>query len=992
MKPRRAPLARLLGALATLTALARPAPAEAASDPSLKWSTIETPHFRITYHSGIETQAQHVANVCEGIHEKMTKVMGHTPKPKTEVVISDFSESANGSATALPYNALRLLVTAPEDLSPLGDVDDWLYALITHEYTHVLHTDNIHGLPTLVNTVLGKTFAPNQVQPRFILEGVAVHEESKRTSGGRLRNSMWKMFMRTDVLEDNVAPLDQIVSNVRRWPQGNLFYLYGSWFIDWIAETYGEDTIPKISEYYGGQIIPWGINRAMRRATGKTYEELYVEWVGYMRAKYAAEERAIRKKGLREGTRLTFHGQVARYPRWIPKGAWADHQGGLMYYREDAHGRPGLYAVDLKRTADGRVAKTLGTELVARTPSETYASFLPDGGLVFGSLEFHKNVFAYGVLERMAPGEKSVYGTPDGHRERITETGARTDAPTTSPDGRRIVYTVNRGGTRTLHIADLTPEGVVNARPLVPTATLEQAFSPRFSPDGKQIAYGSWVRGGFRDIRIVDLTTGAVREVTRDRAVDGNPSFSADGRLLFFHSDRTGVSNLYAYELETSRTRQITNVRTGAYSPEPSPDGKTLAYIGYTHKGFDLFAIPLDESTWTEAEPHVDDRPEPAPITSAPIPEPWKTRAYNPLETLWPRRYGIQVTPGNFGQAIILSASASDIVGLHTITATTTTEVDKPELQGALSYVYSRLPFDMGLSAFRTITPRGGYQIGPYQPPVVQETAGLASTIVLGKPRTYDASSYTITHSLARVGAEYPMPADKLDPQETPSIPPRGLTSTLHLGYAFTNAERYLWSVGPERGYQLSLAFDLTDPLLGSQYRGFAANGDFTVYYLMPWLRHHSLALHGGAGTSGGQFPGRGGFFVGGFVDLPVIDTLRNILIQGGIVLRGYQPVALAGRSYVLGNAEYRFPIVNLDRGSSTLPFMLNRINGSAFVDYGSAFDDFTSARFKTGVGGELWFDFTLGYVASFTFRAGYARGLASGGIDKVYWVAAFPY
>ena len=34
----------------------------------------------------------------------------------------------------------------------------------------------------------------------------------------------------------------------------------------------------------------------------------------------------------------------------------------------------------------------------------------------------------------------------------------------------------------------------------------------------------------------------------------------------------------------------------------------------------------------------------------------------------------------------------------------------------------------------------------------------------------------------------------------------------------------------------------------------------------------------------------------------------------------------------------------------------------------------------------------TLGYVLGFTFRAGYAKGLASGGIDKMYFVAAVPF
>ncbi|MGH7327967.1 MAG: hypothetical protein ACREJX_06420, partial [Polyangiaceae bacterium] len=175
-------------------------------------------------------------------------------------------------------------------------------------------------------------------------------------------------------------------------------------------------------------------------------------------------------------------------------------------------------------------------------------------------------------------------------------------------------------------------------------------------------------------------------------------------------------------------------------------------------------------------------------------------------------------------------------------------------------------------------------------------------------------------------------------------------------------------------------------------YSGFAASMDFTKYLAMPWLRHHSLALHAGVGTSAGSFPGRGPYYVGGFVDLPVYDTVRNVLIQGGVTLRGYPPVIEAGSSYALMNAEYHFPIVNVDRGFSTLPFFFERINGAVFCDYGSAFNDAATAEFKTGVGAELWFDTTLSYVVGFTFRLGYAKGLASGGLDKVYFVAAVPF
>lgn len=992
-RPQRGPvaLARALAAIAALLVVVLGRPALAAWDPALRFYTIETEHFRVTYHTGLEDVAQHVASTAEGIHGDMTAAMGYAPtKDKTELLLVDSAESANGSASALPYNGIRLLVTAPEDMSPLGDVDDWYVELVTHEYTHILHTDHIRGIPAIVNAVLGKTMAPNQVQPRWILEGYGVFQESARTSAGRLRNSMWDMYMRADVLEDNLATLDQMSNSARRWPQGNLYYLYGSYFIDWIARTYGEEALRKVAHDYGGQIVPWGIQRSIRRATGKTYDELYPLWIESMRRRYRAQAAEVTRAGIRGGTRLTRHGQIARYPRWIPKGAWPEHEGGLLYYRDDQHRRAGLYALDVTRDARGAVlrANDEGAELVARTNTESYASFLPDGGLVFGAADYERNVFLRNDLERMAPGQRSPFGSPDGQRVRLTDPAMRATDPATSPDGRRVVFTRNHAGTRSIHIADLGPDGVTNDRPLVRTAQFEQAFTPRWSPDGAHVAYSVWKRGGHRDIRLVDVRRGSYRDVTSDRAVDGGPSFSADGRWLFFHSDRTGISNVYAFELATGRLKQVTNVLTGAYSPEPSPDGKALAYVGYGKRGFDLYAMPIDEDAWPDAPAYVDAHP-PAPRIAE---RRWEPRPYSPWRTLLPRRYGLEITPGSFGQTAIVTAAGSDIAGLHSVALTSVTALDKPELQGSIGYSYAGLPVDFSAAVSRSITPRGGYALGSYKPVIVQETAGVTTALSYSRPRPYDGSSFAVSHTLARVGADLPMPIDKVDPYETPVIPVRGVTSSIHLGYAYTNAERYLWSVGPERGSSLSLAFDLTDPMLGSDFSGFAVTGDFVTYLTMPWLEHHSLALHAGAGTSGGSFPGRGAFFIGGFVDLPVVDTVRNLLIQGGITLRGYPAVAEAGRSYTLGNAEYRFPILNVDRGDSTLPVFLNRVTGAAFIDYGSAFDSFRDARFKTGVGGELWFDMTLGYVLPFTFRLGYAKGLASLGIDKAYFVAAVPY
>ncbi len=963
--------------------------AHAVGDPRLSWKTVETGHFRINYYSTEDEVAQRVAELAESIHARLSPTLNWKPAEKVEITLVDQTDSANGLTSIIPYNEIVLYLTAPDDLSPLGDVDDWYETLLTHEYTHTLHIDQIRGLPALYNKLVGKAVSPNQVQPRWFTEGLAVYMESSRTAGGRLRSSMWNMFMRADVLEDNFAPLDVFSNTPRRWPQGNIWYLYGSFFLRYVAETYGEQAIRTIIDDYGRQIVPFAVNRSMRRATGRTYEEIYPAWRAALRREYEAQVDVIRKKGIREGTRLTFRGGTAEHPVWVPKNGFADYAGDLVYFRDDAHSTGGLYGVHVARDEKGAAQPTdSDPELVVRTNDVATASFAPDGSLVFESVDVFRHIFNFTDLHRLAPGVTSPSGL-EGVRERLT-TGFRARAPDVSPDGRRIVFATGTRGTSTMQIADLGPAGIKNVRPLVPSARFEQVFHAAWSPDNRHVAYSVWKKGGYRDIRYVDTRDGSFVDLTLDRAIDGGPSFTPDGKWLLFHSDRTKVMNVYAWEVATGRLKQITNVVNGAYQPAVSPDGKTLAYVGYTHAGFDLFAMPFDPDGAPDAEPFVDDRPapppEPAPLTLTP-------QEYSPWNTLRPRHYSFQLTPGNFGQRAIVGTSGADTSGRHSFLVQMFTEIERPFVQFDASYTYGRLPFDMSLHAFRNITPRGGFGVGSQDKQVwLQESVGLESSVTIPLPAAFDGQTIGFSYSASRIAGELPVPVSKYDPYEPVTVPVRGTLGAASLGWSYSSSQRYLWSVTPEKGFATAVNLSFTDPWLGSSFAGFAASTELGVYVPMPWLAHHTLTFHGTLGTSAGNFPGRGPYYVGGFVDLPVIDTVRNILIQGGVVLRGYQPVALVGRNEAMFNGEYHFPIYNVDRGLSTLPVFFQRVNGALFVDYGSAFNELETAKFKTGVGGELWFDTSLAYVVGFTFRLGYARGLATGGDDRIYFVAAVPY
>ena len=970
--------------------------ARAANDPYQQYWTIQTPQFRVHYAKNLEPLAERLADICEDAHLRLAPVLGHSPEGGTDVVLTDNTESANGSATALPYNTVRLYVTAPDDMSPLADYEDWQLELVTHEYTHILHTDNISGVPAILNAVFGKTIAPNQFQPRWILEGLAVLEESTFTAGGRNRSAIFDMYLRADVIEDRIASLDQFTHTPRRWPMGNLWYLYGSRFLTWIQSVYGEQTMRAVSDDYARKLLPFGVNRSIRRATGRTYEELYDGWIRHLKTLYGEQLEKIRQShmGLVEGKRLTLHGRDASRPRWVPRAARLSPEvPEIVYHLDDGHHRPGFHRMPVPRWDH---ADEPGRKLFVRAVGQTSLSFDRAGDAFFNSTEIHKRIYPFSDISRLPRGTSSEDGD-EPERRRLSE-GLRALDPDVRRDGKQITYSINRRGTQFLAVSDLEPEGGLGPpRVLFPTPAFQLAQTPRYSPDGTKIAVSVWHKGGFRDIWIVDASTGERREVTHDRALDLQPSWSPDGQTLFFSSDRTGIHNVYAYDLDKDKTWQVTNVKTGAFMPEVSPEGDRLVYVGYGSEGFDLYGLQVDRTRWSTAPIYLDDRPQPNPD---PRPRDWEKRPYNPFPSLRPRAISVSYGPGSYGQTLSIATYGSDAVGFHGVSGALALDGAHATPQVSLGYSYGRLPFDYGLTAFRYLGPRqGSYAIGGREPVYDEVYYGLVNSISYAKARPFDSFSFGFSYTGAVVGAELPV-GQVLDPYAPIGRDPavRGFLGIARFGFSYSNLERYLYSVGGSRGLVFSLSFDYASRETASEYDFFSFGYTLQRQIQVPWHRDHTLVLAAQSAISGGTYPRRDTYYVGGFVATPPLDAFGNNFFQSGFLLRGYPPYVYAGRQYHLGTTEYRFPIVHPERGISTLPVFLNRVSGAAFVDYGTAVEFLDPKRwrelFHTGVGGELLVDTTVGYYIATTTRIGYARGFSheayTGG--KLYFVISTPY
>ena len=102
------------------------------------------------------------------------------------------------------------------------------------------------------------------------------------------------------------------------------------------------------------------------------------------------------------------------------------------------------------------------------------------------------------------------------------------------------------------------------------TATEGTWISLDVSPDGRTIVFDL-----LGDLYTMPVAGGQATAITHGLAFDAQPRFSPDGKRVAFVSDRTGGDNVWLLDLATGDTTQLTKGNDNAYvSPEWSPDGK----------------------------------------------------------------------------------------------------------------------------------------------------------------------------------------------------------------------------------------------------------------------------------------------------------------------------------------------------------------------------------------------------------------------------------
>ncbi len=949
-----------------------------ANHPELTWETLETEHFKIHYHQGLERFAGRASRAAEEVFGPITRLYGFVPDKKIRLVLKDVDDIGFGVAIP-PFNMLEIWASSINiDFEFRGTKTDWLRNVFTHELTHLISLQTARKgtrrLPALVFQFLGyqsegrrddvltgypdilAAYAvPTTIVPPWYAEGTAQY----MAAGAHYDrwDSHRDMILRMATLNDALLTYDEMNAFGAKTGLGfEKVYDHGYALVLFIVNTFGEENLARI---YKNMTTWWrtDFGGAVQEALGISGRELHRRWVASLKERYRMQEAQIGADPA-AGEVVHAEGYLNLYPRWSPNGK-------RLAYLSNAgsdYGRTGLYAFTFADSTQELVAPGARTAFdwspdgvhllfARRSPPNRYGCRFWDLYTANPSHPDKKSAFqkAAGILG--LSGEKRPGETRLSHSLRAV-------FPAYAPDATAIAFVKNRGGSTNLGIMDTSTREV---RYLTQFDDGTLVYTPRWSPDGKRIAFSIFRPDGSRDIAVIPAEGGDWTCVVASSGTDRDPCWTPDGAGLVFASDREGIFDLYHLDLTDGAVHRITRVPGGALQPHVHPHDGRIAFTYYGAKGYEIRTID-GRSLWESVDLlafHPRGTAPPLPrLAEVEQPEsrPYKND-FTPLIVL-PR---IAIDAGKL--KLGFETGSDDVLGK----------------QGLFFVGMMSLDRDVDLFSL--------YESRHWRPTLFLEAYRVTRNVeedVVDRDRDFRIFNRTFALNGIELGAKYRMGRGGLldarliysrygwivDQARFNGLNRTTLGATyfngfdLAFSYRLKSVARARDSeINPRAGRQITFRYDR---FFNFFLRGFKENTSVLVeiydnYFYNQFTLDWSEFLPVGPGRSALGFR-----FYGGLID-SAVDDFFDFHLGGLPYLKGYTFYSLEGSRAAMFRAAYRFPIrTRINR--QTGPVYSDHLYGSIYAGIGRAWDgtasDSTLKRgWKRDVGAQLRYGGTSFYV-----------------------------
>jgi hypothetical protein len=580
------------------------------------FEVIQTEHFDLHFYPEEREAAMDAARMAERSYARLSRVLRHEFRERKPIIV--YASHAHFQQTnALPglideatggvTEALKNRVILPFT----GSYPDFDHVL-THELVHAFQFDVVFQ-----RGVMQMSPALPRI-PLWFMEGMAEYLAIGRIDP---HTASW---VRDAVLTGYIRSISEM--NRR---DDYLSYRFGQSLWAYIGGSWGDEVIGILLQ----RVPRVGLERAFASTLGVTLDQLSQDWLRSIR-KTHFPELVARDSPDRVARRLTPRDRLS--DPWYLAPALSPDGEQLVF----ASQRDGFF-MDLW-LADARTGDVVAKLITgSRSPGfeslryqSSAGSFNPDGSLV--------------AFAAQTGGADALYLYDVSNRRvlrKLTFDLEGVSNPSWSPDGRRLVFTGIDGGLSDLFVTDLRGELTRLTRDRF--ADLQ----PSWSPDGRTIAFTtdrgpgadlSTLRYGNFRVSVLDLASGEITVLPHQE--DGkniNPVWSPDGRTLAWVGDRTGVNNLYLYDLGSDELRQVTDFLSGIIGTNHltpvltwARESGRMVFVHFERSGYSLYAVddagslpalrrwPAALAAEAPPQPEPGPRPPATPLEDPQVPAP----------------------------------------------------------------------------------------------------------------------------------------------------------------------------------------------------------------------------------------------------------------------------------------------------------------------------------------------------------------------------------
>jgi len=886
------------------------------------WQVLTTDHFHVYFYSEEKEVAEIAANYAEESYRFLENKFNHHPDKKLPLVIyssPNYFEQTNVIPTLLPENVggftelFKGRMVIPFDGSYFR-----FRQVIRHEMVHAFI---MHKLPYVMMAHKRYNFSG---LPLWFEEGLAEHWSGEWDSEA-------DMMMRDLVISGKFIRLDDIYQVYGSY----LMYKIGESFLNFVERKYGDDKIGMLFENY------WKANsfREVFQITfHKSLVEVWTEWEYSLKKKYFPQ---IKESDLpdRVFSQLTFDGiNIKPEPLSWEGKEWVVFKSNKLGYSSICLMSP-----------EGEKKKLITLVKGERSPKFESLHFMqskievsPEGKIAFVSKSNENDVlYIYDVKSRKVQKKESF----------ASLTGL--SSPTWSPGAKKVAFVgVTKEGYSDLYSYDFQTKLLERL-----TCDLYEEKDPRWSPDGRYIAFssdrGAFGKDGFLNLFLLDLSENQIKPLTSGPYHDLSCDWSFDGKDLVFSSDRNGAYNLYFLSLDSLKDFskksdffhpiQLTDLITGAFDPSFSSDGKALYFSAYEGYSFQIYKMDFFTGSRFAKEDSLKNTVSFSIDTNL--------IASNPQEFWRPEKIGGAHQRGvakykkqfsfDIAQSVIsydamygtvggFQTAFTDMLGNHQyffLVGNSAQSKDEflSSFNFGLTYLNKTHRFNYGVGFYHLKDEYYEEYYGYYDE---RQYGGLAfASYPLSKFKRVEASFF-----LRESDREY--------------SPENKRKAFLFTNYVSLILDTSLWDfVGPIDGTRFNLTLGLTMDLKRSEFYNKLVLFDLRKYLRLK--KNSCFAIRAMGFSSVGKEP-------------------QRLYLGGSWSLRGYDRRAFYGRHLVLINNELRFPLINnLSIGFPIGKLSFQAIRGALFFDAGNAWDDDFERLFGSlGIGARV----SLGWVIVLRF------------------------